>query len=483
MKITIRKKLLLCFSMLIISTVMIQLVFNLFFADKLYTLYKQEYMETAFYNIKDAYDGSSDTIADLVNDLEDAQNIQIIISTEEEIIYISSQEFYNSDMVGISGIDNIVPNKEMFDHNPQANAVGIPTNTDEVLRLSGEFTYEGEEIYVQMSLTVASIENSAAFFANSNTVIGVVILLIGILLSIYVSRSITKPIENIEKVSQNLADLQFGEYASESDGSMEIRSLAHSVNRMSDELQLRIEELNNLNEKLQQDVDYQKQMEQMRREFVANVSHEMKTPLAILQFYCENLKCDIEGIDKNYYYDTIIEETNRMDEMVKSMLEISSLENGLAKMEFEKVDISEIANHTIAKLNPLLVKHEVMLNIEPDLCVYGDRRYIEQGIKNYVTNAASHTKESGCIKISLQKEGDFAKLVVYNEGKQIETSQMERIWESFYKSDKSRVRVDNTNVGLGLYIVKCIIENHEGHYGVENHDDGVAFYFEIPLIK
>lgn len=493
MKITIRNKLLLYFSALILVTLLAQLIFNLFFADSIYIFYKKEVMEQAFYSIADSFDGEEETIAEILYEIESQENIQIVISNETEYLYVTTPKSYTDASFKEDMITTFLrPDSDLnYSSQPQANKVVLPSSINEVLDLAGEFTYNDEKIYVSMSLAVESIEQSASFFTNSNLVIAIVIFIFGALFSVKLSKSITKPLEEIEQVSKNLADFKFTEYAIEENSTKEFESLAKSINLMSRELQIKIDELNTANNQLHEDVNKQMRMEQIRKEFVANVSHEMKTPLAILQFYCENLKSDIKGIDKEYYYDTIIEETKRMDEMVKSMLDISKLENGLEKMKFEIIDFSAITKHTIDKLQPLFSIYQVDIDIENDLILKGDSRFLEQAIKNYITNAIAHTQENNLIQISLCKktasyqnrETEMAYLSVYNEGKQIDPSELNRIWESFYKSDKSRVRVNNTNVGLGLYIVKCIMDNHEGNCYVENKNNGVVFSFEIPIYK
>lgn len=494
MKISIKNKLLMCFTALILVSIIAQNTFNLFFADSLYATYKKQYMEQTFYEIKSAYDGNIDSLVTVIENIEDVHNIQIEISSQEEILYTTYMEqtsitlsdmnnWKNNDSISDEGNeDTSLEEYKLYEGTPQAEIMQRGNN-EEILSLTGSFGFEEEIIYVNMMLPIASLENSVNFFTNINAIIGVIIFLVGMLIASTVSKSITKPIEKIEKITYKLSNLEFDEYIIENNTTKEIESLACSINRMSKELSGKIEDLNLANEKLHQDVENQMRLEQMRKEFVANVSHEMKTPLAILQFYCENLKSDISGIDKEYYYDTIIEETKRMDEMVKSMLDISSLEHGLAQIHLEEMDLGKTLKRTVMKLQPLLVKFEIIMNIEHEFIIWGDYRYLEQAIKNYITNAASHTSEGSCIRISLVKEDTFAKVCVYNEGEQIQEEQKERIWESFYKSDQARVRMANTNVGLGLYIVKSIIENHNGTYGVSNIENGVEFSFSIPIVE
>lgn len=503
MKLSIRKKLLISFGILLFLVIVLQIIFNIFFANDLYKQYKMNYMEETFYTIQENFTDDKDVLAEIVSDFEDRESIRIVITSDTEILYISESEFIDMDNVqfqrpsdvresqdGQSAESETLEEPQFEDQSfsqiipeniiPQENIAPVPVQQDEMLNLDGEFIYGDSHIYVNMTLTLASIETSANFFTTVNVIISLLVLIIGIFIALRTSRKITEPIQKIEAISSNMANLCFEEYADANTSVKELDNLAQSINQMSNELKNRIEELNSANEKLKEDVDYQKQIEQMRREFIANVSHEMKTPLAILQFYCENLKSNIDGLDRDYYCDTIIEEITRMDEMVKSLLQISSIENGLANMEMEEIDLSELARRTGEKLIPLLDSDNVRMDVVDDIKVIGDKRYLEQAMKNFLTNAVSHTKSGGKIRIFLTElENNMVRFTVYNEGNPIEPENMSRIWESFYKSDKSRVRVSGSNVGLGLYIVKSIIEQHKGNYGVQNTTHGVEFYFEL----
>lgn len=475
MKISIRNKLLLWFTVLIVLSAVTQIIFNVFFADTFFTKYKEQSMQNAFEDIEETYDGSIDTLSILLNEIEETHNIHLVIRDEEGIIYVSYMELMAEEY-----ISDITSEEILRESNSSKNKKN--SKPDE-LTLVQSFEYMGETISVEMFLPTASIENSVRFFTNSNAIISLLIIIVGIIISTRIAKSITRPIEKVEKISYNLANLEFDEYILEESSTKEVESLAKSINQMSKELKSKIEDLNHANEKLQKDVEYQMQLEQMHREFIANVSHEMKTPLAILQFYCENLKCDIDGIDKEYYYNTIIEEVNRMDEMVKSVLEISAIENGFSKMHLEEMNFSEAVEQVVERMEPLLAEFKIKIEIEKELTVLGDVEYLGQAMKNYITNAVSHTREGGEIYILLARDEEFAKFQVYNEGKPIQQDQIEHIWKSFYKLDKSRVREANTNVGLGLYIVKSIVENHNGLYGVVNENKGVTFEFKIPLLS
>ena len=171
-----------------------------------------------------------------------------------------------------------------------------------------------------MTLQIAAIDNSIAVFTESNIYISLAVLLIGSLFALVVSKTISQPLTNIKAVSKQIAKLDFSCAADEDNSTAELASLAHSINQMSRQLDRNMRDLTAANEQLQKDIEYRKQIEGYRREFIASVSHEMKTPLALLQIYTENLKNNVEGIDRDYYCDTILEETENLSKMVSDIL-------------------------------------------------------------------------------------------------------------------------------------------------------------------
>lgn len=157
---------------------------------------------------------------------------------------------------------------------------------------------------------------------------------------------------------------------------------------MSRQLDRNMRELTAANEQLQKDIEYRKQIEGYRREFIAAVSHEMKTPLALLQIYTENLKNNIQGIDRDYYCDTIIEETEKLSKLITQMLEISSIDNGFLKLNFEDLDIAELCRDILREYQPILEEYQTSIDLEESAVVYGDIKYLEQVIKNILKNIA-----------------------------------------------------------------------------------------------
>ncbi len=543
MKLSIRSRLILSFVAVIVLVLVCQLGFNLFFAKNYYRTYQENRMYSAYAQVEAAFDGSSDSVELAVSSYENNNNIEVLVWLGETLCYTSYDRLFYEDnnpirdatiakpsgnaqtgqvqlvletsttqgaSSNVAGKGQKAPQEDAQAGAPQEDAqagapqedaqvgapqagaqAGVPQEGEvtataqdaqsgaELLRLVDTFEYQGEVVTVAISLSLDSIESSADVFSRSSMLISIIALILGLVYSLILSRSITKPILEMDQIAGELANLDFSRKANETVSSTELYHLSKSINSMSEQLEKAIQALNVANAQLQQDIDYQKQMEQMRREFVGNVSHEMKTPLTMLQIYAESLKYNIESVDKDYYCDTIMEETETLNDLVASMLDISSIESGLCKMQMDELVISDLLASLVARMQPMLAAYHVTSTIAPDLALLGDEKYLEQAMKNYITNAIEHTPEGGDIVISLIKENEGVCYCVENQGKQIAEAEMPRLWDSFYRSDKARSR-SNKNVGLGLHIVKTVVEKHEGTCACENTADGVRFSFWIP---
>ena len=233
-------------------------------------------------------------------------------------------------------------------------------------------------------------------------------------------------------------------------------------------------------DKLKQDIELKTKQETIRKEFVANVSHELKTPIALLMGYAEMLKSDMPGVDKDFYHNVIIDESKKMNALVTELLDVSKLENELTDLNYETVDLYDLVLWTIEKNKIHFEQDEKNYNFSGDhiLCEC-DKLKIEQAITNYITNAIFHSEKGSKIIIKLYQEDENAVFEVYNEGSHIDEKNIEKIWNIFYKADESRSERKST--GIGLYIVSSVINAHKGEYGVYNTDDGVLFYFKIKL--
>lgn len=485
---SIKTKLIKFFVGLILLVVVIESVFNLFLLKPLVVYSKTQIIQNAFTELKSDYSSDLKEVETIAEKLQNKHGIKVVLFSGDKIIYST----------GFSSKENFKPRKNQNapDDKPNDSFFGIDSSkvstTPKVitktehdktqrLELTGKFKSNGKYVYVVMMLPIESIDSSVSLFTKVNIAVSVFVLILGIIIAVYLSRSITKPIISVENVTKNLSNLDFSAAADEHTGSVELYSLAQSINSMSDTLRRNIDELQQANSKLKSDIEYKNQAEEMRRRFVANASHEMKTPLALLRIYSESLKDNIEGVDKDYYCSVIAEETENLSDMVSSMLDISSIESGIGNMNFAPVDVSEMCREVTEKFRNGYRDLDIRLNAEDGIFVTGDKKHLAQTVNNYVQNAISHTADDKPITISLTKDEDCAKLSVENFGKKIEERDMEHLWDAFYKSDKARTRNGKNNVGLGLYIVRTIIEKHGGTYGVHNTEKGVAFWWKIPL--
>ncbi len=244
--------------------------------------------------------------------------------------------------------------------------------------------------------------------------------------------------------------------------------------------------LKNANYELQKDIEKKEKLENMRTEFIGNVSHELKTPIALIQGYAEGLK---EGISDDpesraFYCEVIMDEANKMNQLVKNLLTLNQLEFGEEEVAFERFDVVELIQGVLQS-NEILIQQkeaEVRLHAEQPVYVLADEFKVEQVVRNYLSNALNHLDKERIIDIRLTVREDAQKVrvSVFNTGVQIPQADKEQIWNKFYKVDKARTR-EYGGHGIGLSIVRAIMESFHQEYGVDNYENGVAFWFELDL--
>lgn len=335
-----------------------------------------------------------------------------------------------------------------------------------------------------LNTPLAAIDESTAIANRFLLFTGILTVLIGSIVAFLFARRFTRPILELNDIAQNMARLDFSrKYQVDSED--EIGELGQSINSLSDQLDISISELKEANLKLQRDIEHERKIDRMRKEFVSNVSHELRTPIALIQGYAEGLKLNVieDEENKNYYCDVIMDETGKMNKLVRDLLDLSQIESGYFHLEKNDFDISMLVDQLIEKYEPLFKEKNICLQIEREAIpmVNADMIRIEQILVNYLNNALNHVNEKRTIKVSLQNAPDNTgkvRIAVFNSGKPIPKESLDQIWTSFYKVDKARTR-DYGGTGLGLSIVKAIQELHNNKYGVINREDGVEFWFEV----
>ena len=355
-------------------------------------------------------------------------------------------------------------------------------NQMEYIEMWGYFS--NEDVFIIRS-PLESIRESVHLSNQFLGYIGIAVILISILIVWYLSDKITEPILELANLSEKMANLDF-EAKYTSGGKNEIGVLGENFNKMSERLEQTISELKNANHKLQKDIEKKERLEQMRTEFLGNVSHELKTPIALIQGYAEGLKEGISDDPENmeFYCDVIMDEANKMNQLVKNLLTLNQLEFGQEEMLFERFDITDLIRGVLQSVDIMVQQKEAHIHFEKKNPVYvwADEFKAEQVVRNYISNALNHMENENIITIKVEedKKREVARISVFNTGQPIPKEDINHIWDKFYKVDKARTREYGGN-GIGLSIVKAIMESFQKDYGVQNYKNGVEFWMELDL--
>lgn len=320
---------------------------------------------------------------------------------------------------------------------------------------------------VELIIPFASIKNSIKLFNNFMLVIGVITLIITLISSYILSGHFTKPILEINRVTKRMKKLQFDQKCQVISND-EIGQLADGINDLSMELFKRIEELRDVAEK--------------RKTLLNNVSHELKTPLALMQGYAEGLK---KGLAKNsnrvdFYCEVIEDEAKNMTLLVEELLNLDELDQGSIILNKSSFEINSQLKSIFKKFTHIMDEKSINYTFKETkpTMVYADNFRIERVFTNYLTNAINYVDKQLEIYVSLESISDRIRVSLFNTSSEITDHDLERVWDSFYKIDKARTR-DVGGHGLGLSIIKAIQELHGSEYGVNRVKDGVIFWFDI----
>lgn len=335
---------------------------------------------------------------------------------------------------------------------------------------------------IMLRLAIQGIKDNVTIFNKFITYIGIAITLIGIVVAYIFSSYFTKPIMQLSELAKKMAAMDFdARYEGNDKG--EIGILGESMNYMSSRLEQNIAQLKSANLELQRDIDKKVKIDQMRTEFLSNVSHELKTPIALIQGYAEGLK---EGItddpeSMDFYCSVIMDEANKMNMMVKKLLTLNQIEFGDEELVMERFDIIELVS-SVVNANELRAGQKgikiIFNQADEHIDVWSDEYKIEEVITNYISNAINHCDFEKRIEVNVKKNGDNIRVSVFNTGKNIPEEDINNIWGKFYKVDKARTREYGGN-GIGLSIVKAIMDSYGKEYGVRNLDNGVEFWFDL----
>ncbi len=335
--------------------------------------------------------------------------------------------------------------------------------------------------YYLIRTPLESIRESAVISNKFYFAVGIIIMVLSGMLIMVFTNKITRPICELTKLSQRMSDLEFDARYQSTAGN-EIDVLGDNFNRMSTQLERTISELKSANIKLQKDIEDKVKIDEMRKEFLDNVSHELKTPIALIQGYAEGLKENIsdDPESREFYCDVIIDESLKMNKLVKNLLVLNQLESGRDEAIMERFDIVSLIRGVLQKMDIIIQQKEANVIFEEELPVYvwADEFKVEEVMTNYVSNALNHLSGEKQIELKIQKMEEKVKVSVFNTGSPIPEEDLPNLWNKFYKVDKARTREYGGN-GIGLSIVKAILEGMDQKFGVQNYENGVEFWFTL----
>ncbi len=338
--------------------------------------------------------------------------------------------------------------------------------------------------YIYMRTALESIRESAAITNRFFLWMGIASSLLCVIVIIFVSKSISRPIMELSEISKKMSKLDFDvKYKAKRNTAREIDQLGNHMNELSEKLELTISELKAANNELLNDIERKEQIDSMRKEFLSNVSHELKTPLALIQGYAEGLtECvgDDDPENRRFYCDVIVDESAKMNRMVQKLLTLNQLEFGNDVVEMTRFNITELIAGVVQATARLAEQENIRILFEEQEAAYvwADEFKVEEVITNFLSNAMHYAQGEKVIRIFYTRKAGVLRISVYNTGKQIPEEDIDRIWDKFYKVDKARTR-EYGGSGIGLSIVKAIMDSFHQPCGVSNHTAGVEFWIEL----
>ena len=462
--------------LLITSTICIYLILY-FLLPSYYYKYKKSNIETGLNKLENTVSKLS------INDAKkyfDEFNVKYTVSLTIQdslgrLVYIP----FNLIGMSISDQGN-ANNTSQFMGTFQTGGISISANNQPsptyIISRQITFLNDNESYTMNVIVPLQPIDEASKVIFNLLPLIGLVVLIISVVGAFIYSKIITKPLLKINTAAKDLAALDF-EKSCEVKSDDEIGEIALSLNELASNLQHTMSELKNTNLKLLDDIEREREIERKRREFTATISHELKTPITIIKGQLEGMLGNI-GVykDKDKYMNRSLIVLQDMESMVKEILEVSKLESHGFRPQYTEINLSYLVNNCIEKLIYIANEKYISLNLKiaEEVYVQADEKLIKKAVSNVINNSIIHTARNEKVFINLWVEKDYVVLTVENTGTHIDEIEFEKLFNPFYRIEKSRSR-STGGTGLGLYIVKMILEAHGIEYKMSNTELGVCF--------
>ena len=473
---------------LLAGTLIICWFINNTFLEKYYEHDKKAIVQNAYERLNKAGKSEKLTSQEFQNEMGEyafRHNLSVeVVNENAEVVFAATFNGaeLNRRLFGyITGIPIGVEGEESPKPNTVFKLMEFRTNT-EYIEMYGQL--DNGSWYI-ISSTMESIRDSVRLANRFLAWVGVVSILVGCVVCLVIARRFTRPILQLAEISDKMTHLDF-EAKYQGKDKNEIALLGANINKLSESLEKNISELKTANNELQKDIERKEEIDEMRKEFLSNVSHELKTPIALIQGYAEGLK---EGINddpesREFYCDVIIDEASKMNTMVKRLLTLNQLEFGNEVVSMERFDIVALISNYLQSAGILIRQKGIQVcfsQTEP-IFVWADEFMTEEVFMNYFTNAVNHCLGEKVIEIKIEKAEGKARVSIFNTGEQIPQESIPHIWEKFYKVDKARTR-EYGGSGVGLSIVKAIMDSMNQKYGMDNYANGVRFWFELETVN
>ena len=447
---------------LFFATISLDIAAQYYFYDFAYPSYKQNQIYQLVYEIKEEvpnFDRYTNDFFSYMNDLKSE--------------YLIQYKLHSSDTSQLN-LDRLTNNDIFFESTNEEDVT--------VYHYYTKITFKGgEQWIIEVSYSLQVLGEMLSVFTNYYIFIFLILAILVLFFAIWLTEHITKPLLHMKRVTANIANINFSEKCKVTSDD-ELEELATNINVMSDNLNKTLTQLKDANERLQDDIARERGFEQMRSNFFSTISHELKTPLTIIKGIATRVKSKQMSQDEvKVQLESIVEEVDRMTMMVQDTLNYMKMENPEDVLEYSSFNLKMLIEHLNKKVEHLMGEKCLHIHLDlDDVYVEADSDQIMTAVTNLYSNAIRYTPDGDHIYVTLKRQEDKVKFEIENTGIFIPESEIERIWEPFYRLEKSRNR-DSGGTGLGLLITSKILQMHHSKYGVMNTDRGVKFYFDLNI--
>lgn len=471
---SIRLRLFLTISTVIIIVIFLLILINSVVLEGFYLYSKTKTVKNIYEQIN-AYYNNPNTDINIENQLKymaQKNNLEILIKTNEDTIILTT-DIQQAEYLGRINIHEQINKNEckgkiVYQKNNVLIEEGKEENNNLTYMSLSAILDNNYQLYIRTP--ISSIKESVSISNKVLLIIGGAAIVISAMFASVFSKRFTNPIIELNGIAKKMSNLDFSQKYTVDGSDDEIDNLGKSINSMSDKLEKTIKQLKTYNNELEKDIEKKSKIDDMRKQFISDVSHELKTPISLIQGYAEGLIENVNTDDQSrkYYSEVILDEANKMDKLVKQLLELMKLEYDNRILNNKEFDIVSLIKEVIRKYNIIIQEEGIQVegNFDNIINVHADDFYIEQVVTNYITNAIKYSEgidKQRIIKIKIEEIKDKVRVTVFNTGKPIDEDNLQKIWGRFYKIDTSRNR-EQGGTGIGLAYVKAVMNNYQNDY-------------------